>query len=490
MKGLLSYFRDSRIMYKNLASEYKSIDKKKAKSYDTKQLPIKIFINSLFGALSAPQVFPWGDMDMGEQITCTGRQYLRQMLKFFMKRGYTPLVCDTDGMNFSLPDGGVEDRKYIGRGLNWLVKEGKEYTGYDADVAEFNDRFMRGTMGLDCDGTWDSCINLARKNYATLEHNGKVKLTGNTIKSKKMPKYIELFLDKGVKLLLNGNGQGFVEWYYEYLQKIFDQKIPLMDIASKAKIKQSIDDYIKRSKTKTKAGALMSRQAHMELAINEGLNVNLGDVIYYVNNGTKASHGDVQKVNKPKKGWSQEHLNLFFQTNESHKEKVKFLLKNGWEQSWSDDNWVRSDSPNKEANTGIPTDSAYQLAFSDLVGSVVQLNCYRINPQELESNPGLTGEYNIQRAIATFNKRVEPLLVVFKEEVRDGLLVKNPEERPFFTKDQCELINGIPFEEKDQDDIQKDLIDMEKGEVEFWGNVGINPQYIYELAEEGWEEYI
>jgi hypothetical protein len=432
-------------MYKNLASEYKSIDKKKAKSYDTKQLPIKIFINSLFGALSAPQVFPWGDMDMGEQITCTGRQYLRQMLKFFMKRGYTPLVCDTDGMNFSLPDGGVEDRKYIGRGLNWLVKEGKEYTGYDADVAEFNDRFMRGTMGLDCDGTWDSCINLARKNYATLEHNGKVKLTGNTIKSKKMPKYIELFLDKGVKLLLNGNGQGFVEWYYEYLQKIFDQKIPLMDIASKAKIKQSIDDYIKRSKTKTKAGALMSRQAHMELAINEGLNVNLGDVIYYVNNGTKASHGDVQKVNKPKKGWSDEQLKIFF------------------------------------SNTKLNPDT---------IESVIQLNCYRINPQELESNLGLTGEYNIQRAIATFNKRVEPLLVVFKEEVRDGLLVKNPEERPFFTKDQCELINGIPFEEKDQDDIQKDLIDMEKGEVEFWGNVGIDPNYIYELAEDGWEEYI
>ena len=490
MKGLLSYFRDSRIMYKNLASEYKEIDKKKAKSFDTKQLPIKIFINSLFGALSAPQVFPWGDMDMGEKITCTGRQYLRQMLKFFVKRGYTPLVCDTDGMNFSLPDGGVEDRKYIGRGLNWLVKEGKEYTGYDADVAEFNDRFMRGTMGLDCDGTWDSCINLARKNYATLEHGGKVKLTGNSIKSKKMPKYIEIFLDKGIKLLLNGDGQGFVEWYYEYLERIFDQKIPLIDIASKARIKQSIDDYIKRSKTKTKAGAFMSRQAHMELAINEGLNVSLGDVIYYVNNGSKASHGDVQKVNKPKKGWSQEHLNLFFQTNESHKEKVKFLLKNGWEQSWSDDNWVRSDSPNKEANTGIPTDSAYQLVFSDLVGSVVQLNCYRINPQELESNPGLTGNYNIQRAIATFNKRVEPLLVVFKEEVRDGLLVKNPEDRPFFTKDQCILINGIPFEEKDQDDIQKDLIDMEQGEVVFWENVGINPQYIYELAEAGWEEYI
>ena len=491
MKGLLSYFRDTRIMYKNLASEYKKIDKKKAKSFDTKQLPIKIFINSLFGALSAPQVFPWGDMNKGEQITCTGRQYLRQMLKFFVGRGYTPLVCDTDGMNFSLPDGGVDHRKYIGKGLNWLVKEGKEYTGYDADVAEFNDTFMRGAMGLDCDGTWQSCINLARKNYATLEHNGKVKLTGNTIKSKKMPKYIEVFLDKAINLLLNGNGQGFVEWYYEYLQRIFDQKIPLIDIANKAKVKQTIDDYIKRSKTTTKSGALMSRQAHMELAINEGLNVNLGDVIYYVNNGTKASHGDVQKVNKPKAGWNDEQISLFFSDSTvfkgSYKEKEKFLLENGWEKSWYDDNWVRSNSKNKEANTGIPTDLAYKLASTD---SVIQLNCYRIDPQELESNPGLTGEYNIQRAIVTFNKRVEPLLVVFKEEVRDALLVKNPEDRPFFTKDQCELINGIPFEDGDQDDLDKDLMTMEKGEVEFWTNVGINPDYMYELAEPGWEDKV
>jgi DNA polymerase elongation subunit (family B) len=86
MKGLLTYFRNSRIMYKNLAAEYKTIDKKKSTSFDRKQLPIKIFINAFFGSLSAPQVFPWGDIDMGEQITCTGRQYLRQMLKFFSKK--------------------------------------------------------------------------------------------------------------------------------------------------------------------------------------------------------------------------------------------------------------------------------------------------------------------------------------------------------------------------------------------------------------------
>jgi hypothetical protein len=428
-------------------------------------------------------------MNKGEQITTTGRQYLRQMLKFFSKRGYSPLVCDTDGMNFSLPEGGVDDRVYIGKGLNWLVKEGKEYRGYDADVAEFNDLFMRGAMGLDCDGTWDSCINLARKNYATMEHNGKIKFTGNSIKSKKMPKYIEKFLDKGIKQLLKGEGKEFIEWYYEYIQKIFDQKIPLAEIASKAKVKLSVDDYIKRSKQTTKSGSLMSRQAHMELIIRDKIQSNLGDMIFYVNNGTKASHGDVQKVNQPKKGWSEDQISLFFSNNEKsdYKNKEQYLLSNGWEKSWSENNWVRSDAKNKEANTGIPTDVAYRAASSD---SVVQLNCYRIEPSDLENNPEMLGEYNIQRAIATFNKRVEPLLIVFDDEVRDSLLVKNPEDRSFFTTEQCKLINGKPFKPEDQDDIYENLLKMEQGEVEFWDRVGINPNYIYDLAEPGWEELI
>jgi DNA polymerase elongation subunit (family B) len=441
MKGFLTYFRNSRIMYKNLSAEYKTIDKKKSTSYDRKQLPIKIFINAFFGSLSAPHVFPWGDIDMGEQITCTGRQYLRQMLKFFSKKGYSPLVCDTDGMNFSLPDGGVDDRTYVGKGKNWLVKEGKEYNGYDADVAEFNDLFMKGEMGLDCDGTWDSCINLARKNYATMEHNGKVKLTGNSIKSKKMPKYIEKFLDKGVKQLLRGEGKEFIDWYYEYIQKIFDLRVPLAEIASKAKVKISVEDYIKRSKQTTKSGSLMSRQAHMELIIRDGIQSNLGDVILYVNNGNKASHGDVQKINEkmPKK-----EMDLFFEINGS----------------------------------------------KPILGSHVQLNCYRIEPSDLENNPEMLGEYNIQRAIATFNKRVEPLLIVFDDEVRDTLLVKNPEDRSFYTSGQCKLINGKPFSPEDQDDVYENLIKMEQGEVDFWDSVGVDPNYIYELAETGWEEFI
>jgi DNA polymerase elongation subunit (family B) len=351
----------------------------------------------MFGSISAPNVFPWGDTDMGEKITCTGRQYLRQMVKFFMKKGYTPTVLDTDGVNFTLPENGVDDRTYVGKGNNWLVVKDKIYTGYDADVAEYNDLFMKNEMGLDCDGTWDSCINLSRKNYATMESNGKIKLTGNSIKSKKLPLYIEEFLDKGVKMLLEGEGKSFVEYYYEYLQKIYNKQIPLSKIAQRARVKLTIEDYKKRLTGKTKSGGSLSRMAHLELAIQNNLKVNLGDVIMYVNNGTKSSHGDVQKKNDG-----------------------------------------------------------------------VQINCYMLDKDILDNNPDLTGDYNVPRAITTFNKRIEPLLIVFKKEVRNNLIVNEPDNRGIFTTSQCELIAGIPFEESDQDTIE-DLSTKGSGEamVEF-----------------------
>ena len=443
MKGMLSFFRESRILYKQLAEKFAETDKKKSLSYDRKQLPIKIFINSMFGALSAPQVFAWGDMYMGEQITCTGRQYLRMMIKFFMKRGYTPLVMDTDGVNFSSPID-AETRVYIGKGLNWKVKECKEYVGPDADVAEFNDTFMRGEMALDTDGVWPSCINVARKNYALITDKGKIKLVGNTIKSKKLPLYIETFLDKGLKMLLNGDGSGFVEYYYEYLEKIFNKEIPLKQIAQRAKVKLSLEDYKLRCGSTTKAGNSMSRMAHMELVLRDSINVNLGDVIFYVNNGTKASHGDVQKVTSAK----------------AKKEIEEQMNELG-----------RVVNPNQYYD---PT---------------VKINCYRLDPAELENNPEMTGEYNTPRAVTTFNKRIEPLLVVFKQDIRDGLIVDNPKDREFYTKEQCELINGLPLGTGDQDSLEE-VLTISDMEVKYWEKRGLDPNYMYDLASEGWEELV
>jgi hypothetical protein len=236
--------------------------------------------------------FQWAEIDVSERITCTARQYLRLMVKFYTKRGYEPLVLDTDGVNFMAPKSG-EPFTYIGKGLNEEVVEGKEYKGVEAVVAEFNDTYMRGEMGLGLDGIWPATINLSRKNYALLEDDGSISLTGNSIKSKAMAVYIEEFLAKGVKMLLNGQGYEFVQYYHEYAEKIYNKEIPLAKIATKARVKKSINDYVNRGGDKN--GRQLAKQAHMELAIKHELSVNLGDTIYYVNNGKVKSHGDAQE---------------------------------------------------------------------------------------------------------------------------------------------------------------------------------------------------
>jgi DNA polymerase elongation subunit (family B) len=431
MKSMLKYFRDTRIKYKNLASEFKKTDPKLSVSYDRKQLPIKIFINAFFGSLSAPHVFPWGDMDMGEQITCTGRQYLRQMIMYFMSKGYVPLVMDTDGVNFETP----EDRDnytYVGKGLNGLVEEGKVYTGAEADVAEYNDLFMRNEMGLDIDGVWPATINVARKNYALLTDNGKVKLTGNTIKSKKLQTYVAEFLDKGLRMLLDGKGGEFLDFYYEYVDKIFNKQIPLAKIANKARVKQSIEDYKVHITKTTKAGSLMSRQAHMELLINAGKNPGLGDTIYYVNNGIKKSHGDVQK-----------------KTTKMTKKQIEEYTK---------------------IHGAVPPE---MLSKSEVI-----LNCYLIDEKEIENNPDLLGEYNVARTLAAFNKRIEPLLVVYKPEIRKDILIEDPKDMPIFTKSQTIMGRGFPMKEKDQDKLDE-VLTLSDMEITFWQSVGIDPYYMY-----------
>ena len=396
MKAMLRYFHKARNEFKALGKKYeKEGNSELAKLYDTKQLPIKILNNSFFGSLSAPQVFPWGSMDKGEQITCSARQYLRLMVKFFMLKDFQPIVMDTDGVDFALPDN-IDTLFYIGKGLSEKTKEGFEYKGVDAAIAEFNDKYMRGVMGLSLDGEYQSSINLARKNYCDLKWNGEMKLVGNTIKSKKMPGYIEEFIDKGLMMLLKGEGGEFVEYYYEYLSKIFNNKIPALKIAAKNKVKISTEDYILRGSKFNKNGKALPKMVHMELVVTNNIKVNLGDVIYTINNGTKKSHGDI-------------------------------------------------------GNSSL------------------------VDTKSLENNQEHIEPYNTARYVSIFNKRIEPLMIVFHPDVRDRILKDDSNKREYFTKNELVLTNGHPFDFGDQDTIEE-LFTPAEGEIDFWvKNFNYNP---------------
>jgi hypothetical protein len=88
----------------------------------------------------------------------------------------------------------------------------------------------------------------------------------------------------------------------------------------------------------------MSRQAHMELIILNDYPAGLGDTIYYINNGTKKSSGDVQKITKPTK-----------------KQQEEFTAKNGY-----------------------PMPDVY-----------IEVNCYMIDEKEITNNSKDISGFNI-----------------------------------------------------------------------------------------------
>lgn len=461
MKGLLTYVVDKRDEFKFKTGEEKSITKdlqkklddnlhrltpdrvsnankmisehkKLASDYDKKQLPLKILANSFFGAYGAPYIFNWGDSDCAEETTCRGRQYLRLMVKhFYETHGFRPLVGDTDGFNFAMPDN-INTIKYVAKGSHWKTSKyepGTELSGLDAVLADFNETYMIGRMGLDIDDVCNSTINFARKNYAN-DIDGKIKLVGNSIKSKAMPVYIEEFLNKAIRLLLDGKGYEFILWYYEYVNKIYNYEIPVAKIASKSKVKLTPDNYKNvYCRQKNKAGNLKSRQAHMELILANDLNVNLGDVIYYVNTGTAKSHADVKTIKD---------------------KKTKQVLE-------------------------------------------VLFNCKMIPQSQLDSDPDYTtDEYNVAKYLDAFNKRIKPLLVCFSTEIRSEIIIDvykdkktkllKLEENNAFTRRDCELVAGKPFEDSDQDSYEA-LMTLEDKELRFWDSVDKIPN---NMSDDDW----
>ena len=519
MEGMLTYVVDTRDKFKFLTG----IEKKKAKKleaklkenkdltpeevellkkeiyeykalanlYDKKQLPLKILANSWFGSYGAPYIFNWGDTDSAEETTCRGRQYLRLMVRHFTeKHGFRALVGDTDGFNFAFPDN-IDEIKYVAKGSHWKTTDdgGKELTGLDAVLAEFNENYMEGRMGLDIDDICNSTINFARKNYAN-DIGGKIKLVGNSVKSKKMSVYIEEFLGKGIRMLLDGDGYSFVNHYYDYVDKIYNYQIPLVKMASKAKIKISIAEYKKKALKTNIAGNPLPKQAHMELVMREGLDVSLGDVLYYINIGTSKSTGDLKTIDKNKMGKKETYA--FFEANGHYPTVDKVVELNC---KLINPETVEKDFENikelevlkkalkvMEENGEIDTDAYAAIEF-------------RIN--EID-NSLYTDEYNVARYLDAFNKKVKPLLVCFNEDVRAKIvldIVKTKDkvtkkvteklkERTIFTKGECELVSGIPFKESDQD-TYADLMRMEDKEIKFWDKVNKIPN---NMEVEEWEE--
>lgn len=498
MKKMLIYMTTTRNIYKKLAkddnlneeeielmkgidhegylkyTENKLFDKDK-NIYGVKEKPIKILNNSQFGALGANIAFNWSDNECAARITACGRIELRHAIKWFEQFGCTSLYAVTDGVNFKVPDfthiivneNTIDTSPKDEDRIEEMWKYNGE-TGINALIAYFNDHEMKKPfMAADNDGEFVSCFNLARINYAVLEEKKdkntgelkrKVKYTGNSIKSSVMPEYIEDFYDEGFKMILEGKGYEFVEYYYEYAQDIFYKQIPLKKIASKSRYKNTIKEYLNRGKDKN--GREKGKQAHMELVIKERNKIaeNLFE-----------KHKDSLDLKKNEEELTiDEKIKLVevYMPLEPELDSTLYYYNTGYRKSHGDSREI------KDKKTG-------EMRYASKL----------ISKEEIIENPDLKGDYNIDKYLSDFNKKVEAMLVAFDPEIAEKIPVKIKREKVKdeygnkveeeslimnqFTKDQLELKSF------DLDDVESSLY-LEEFEVNFWNQSGYDPRLVWD----------
>ena len=424
------------------------------------------------------------------------------------------LLSNTDGFNFQMPEKDkfryTDEHPYISNGKGRNSIEGKSYTGVNADVAEFEDMYLCepyttgiNKMGLGIDEFCDACIQFARKNYADLMPDGSIKLVGNTIKSKKMPIYIEKFINKGINLLLHGKGKEFLENYYDYIEKIYNMQIPLKDIASVGKIKTSIETYKESCKQLTAGGTKKARQAWYELAIKDNISVNMGDAIYYINIGKKKTSSDVQRLTKYFYMENGEKIDYVIDENGNKKlDKKGNVIELTKE---LDRQYTKFKKENKDNKTEL---SKYKNLFEYGKSKypkleeedVLVFSCVRLSNEIVEDEDDHfcddSFEYNKDKYIDMFNKRIRPLLVCFDKSIRiavnekgkeiDNILITDPKDRKTFTEEESKLVAGQPYNVTDQDTYIQ-LMTMEDKEIKFWTSVNKVPPYV-EQCGMNWSE--
>lgn len=477
--------------------------------------------------------------------------------------GIGGVIChNTDGMNFMIPETFnidlatneelsepllIDDVTYLGKKDNVL------YKGLDAFFEKFNQEVLVGKyMKIDNDGLWEIGINLSRKNYVSFEVikkndkiKEKVKLVGNTIKSTNLPKYIEGFLKDGIKLLIKDKPKEFVDLYYNIITNIFYKEVTASQIASKAKVKMSIENYcgkifvpnliktilhIKNRKSVKEVDDKGKEIVLNEEQIEQHIIREFGGVQY---------NEHIAAIIKKKKF---DKLPI-----ETIQKKINYVIKHGYHNDENIPEFLRGEKFvelfGEDVLEGL--NKVNELYFSvdylkyyniihkyfaihgdknarpkakqghmELIiekDKIVNLGdmIYFVNNGDKkthgDSSINKMGEsyadiidennldqivpYNIPKYINDFNGRIEPLLVVFKKVVQDSLLVEDPNDRTYYTDEDLKLsyftFDTYPNSKEDIDDLYQDgknvgLYKLEDREVDFWNKVGIDPNIIFD----------
>ncbi len=254
---LLGALRTFRLQAKDAART--EADAGRRAYFQALQSTFKITINSFYGYLGFSQG-TFNDFDMAERVTARGREILTMMLDFLNTSGARVLEMDTDGIYFQPPDA-VEDPGAFQKEIQNVLPPGIE---------------------VELDHRYEAMFSYKSKNYALLDRDGTVSITGAALKSRGLEPFQRRFMAETIELLLKNRSSEIPASYEKLREEIGNRSIPLSELAKSETLNDSPESY--RRKLEAGTGR---RSAAYELALRSPLDYQSGDQVTYYLTGDK-----------------------------------------------------------------------------------------------------------------------------------------------------------------------------------------------------------
>ena len=253
---LLSVLRKFRLEAKDQAGA--AADPVEKQRFTALQNTFKILINSFYGYLGFAQG-TFNDYALAESVTAYGREILGKLAARLEELGGRILEMDTDGIYFTMPEKAEPD--------------------FDARIASI----LPPGIELEFDADYPAMYCYKSKNYALLNRDGSISVSGAALKSRALEPFQRRFINAVLRSKLSGDPEILEACRNSIRQAIIDRTIDIAELAKSEVLSDSPENYKRKQ-----ASPGARRSAPYELALNSPYKFRAGDKVSFYVTGSKA----------------------------------------------------------------------------------------------------------------------------------------------------------------------------------------------------------
>ena len=258
---LLAELRTFRLNAKDRARAASGAERQR---FNALQNTFKILINSFYGYLGFAQG-SFNDYTLAETVTGAGREILSRLADKLRSLDARILEMDTDGIYFTMPENPDSD--------------------FDAQISAV----LPAGIELEFDAEYPAMFCYKAKNYALLNEDKSISVSGAALKSRALEGFQRRFIQAVLQSKLTGVPDILENCYIELRNSIENRTIDLAELVKSEVLSDSPENY------KRKQGSPgFRRSAPYELALASGKKFRAGDKVEFYVTGNKAKAAVVE----------------------------------------------------------------------------------------------------------------------------------------------------------------------------------------------------